>query len=63
MAARAQSEASVSKIISDSGSQCPSMGAVVNTLLRSSNAAWQSVIQDQGLFFWVKRVSGANTPA
>ena len=58
MAARARSEASVSRIIGDSGSQCPSISAVVNASLILLNATWQSVVQDQSSFFWVRRVSG-----
>jgi len=57
MAARAWSEASVSRIIGDSGFQCPSIGAIVNASLILSNATWQSVVQDQGLFFQVRQVS------
>jgi len=44
IAARVQSEMSVSRIIGDSGSQCPSMGTVVNASLRLLNATWQSVV-------------------
>ena len=58
MATRARSEALVFRIISDSGSQCPSMGTVVNAFLILSNITWQSVVQDQGLFFQVRQVSG-----
>ena len=54
MATRVWSEASISRIIGDLGSQCPSMGAVVNASLRLSNTTWQSVVQVQGSFFQVR---------
>jgi len=58
MATRAWSEALVSRIIGDSGSQCPSMGTIVNASLILSNTTWQSVVQAQGSFFQVRWVSG-----
>ena len=58
MAASAESEASVSTMIQDSGSQWASTSAVVKTDFKVLNVCSQLVDQSQGAFFRVKQVRG-----
>ena len=65
IAASAWSEASVSTINGESRSQCTRIGADVNACFSVSKDDWQSVAQDQGLFFyvsWVNRRTNSEYP-
>ena len=57
MAARAWSEASVSTIIRDSGSQCTRIEVEVNINFKELNVVWHYVDHNQGSFFLVNHVS------
>jgi len=56
--ASAKSDTLVSRTKGESGSHCLSSGALVNASLMVLKAVSYSVVQFQGINFWVRRVSG-----